>query len=529
MPVTDAIDSDPTMEALMDWFKSERQKFAGKHSSVRHSTGLSLPAFDVLSRELFGKALPRGVLLPRLEPDRERVNYWMSPAELMKHNFQLGHIILGKISGVYLGHLDDRPMVTIAGARAGKTSTVLEPNLYLYSGSMLVLDPKGELARAARFRRAMGHNVYVLDPFGQSGEGSASFNPLAELDTTNTTLVDDVVSITNALVPDDGDARSKHWNDSARMLLVGLILLTLSFSEEEQHLVTVRELLCLTYKPLVEGAKAAARRALAEASPEEKAKYFDANAFAIKALFNRMSAMGDKFGGIPAAIGNRFSQTPLTERGNIFSTAAAQTDFLDSLNLREILKRSDFTLSSLRSDRPTTIFLCLPVGRMERHSRWLRLIVQLACTILEGLGAYPRGKPPILFMMEEFATLGHMEIMERAAAYFPGFGVKLWVILQDITQLQRYYKSGWESFLGNAGLLQLFANGDEETLRYTAGRLEKLIAPFELRTAFSRQRFSQLLLMEGKPAAAALRLEHADVDMIRQRAQTATPPRIGYH
>jgi hypothetical protein len=127
-----------------------------------------------------------------------------------------------------------------------------------------------------------------------------------------------VVSITNALVPDDGDARSKHWNDSARMLLVGLILLTLSLPPSERQLVTVRELLCLTYKPLALAAKAAAVRALAEASPEEKKQYFDANAFAIRTLLNRMAAMGDRFGGIPAAIGSRFSQTPLTERGSIF-------------------------------------------------------------------------------------------------------------------------------------------------------------------------------------------------------------------
>jgi type IV secretion system protein VirD4 len=510
----------------MDWFKSERQKWATKRHHQLLRTDLSLSGFDVRSHELYGKALPRGVLLPRLEADRERINFWMSPRELMNFQFRMGQIILGKLSGTYLGHLDDRPMVTIAGARAGKTSTVLEPNLYLYSGSMLVLDPKGELARTARFRRAMGHDVYVLDPFGQSDESSSSYNPFVELDPDSPTLVDDVVSITNALVPDDGDARSKHWNDSARTLLVGLILLTLTFPESDRHLVTVRELLCLTYKPLAQAAKAAAIRALAEASPEEKKKYFDANAFAVKTLLNRMSAMGNMFGGIPAAIGNRFGQTPLTERGSIFSTAAAQTDFLDSLPLRETLRRSDFSLASLRSDRPTTIFLCLPVGYMERHARWLRLIVQLACTVLEGMGPYPRTRPPILFMMEEFATLGHMEIMERAAAYFPGFGVKLWVILQDITQLQRYYKSGWESFLGNAGLLQLFANGDEETLRYTAGRLEKLIAPFELRTAFSRDRSSQLLLMEGLPPAAALRLEHSDVEMIRNRAEQALRPRL---
>jgi hypothetical protein len=33
---------------------------------------------------------------------------------------------------------------------------------------------------------------------------------------------------------------------------------------------------------------------------------------------------------------------------------------------------------------------------------------------------------------------------------------------------------------------------------------EKLIAPFELRTAFSRRRFSQLLMMEGLPPAAGV-------------------------
>ena len=99
----------------MDWFKSERQKWATPIDLAQLGSTPTLPGFDALSRELYGTALPRGVLLPRLEPDRERVNYWMSPTELMKHRFQLGQIILGKLAGTYLGHLDDRPMVTIAG------------------------------------------------------------------------------------------------------------------------------------------------------------------------------------------------------------------------------------------------------------------------------------------------------------------------------------------------------------------------------------------------------------------------------
>ena len=163
-----------------------------------------------------------------------------------RYGFVPGQIILGKFAGQFLGHLDDRPLITIAGARAGKTSTILEPNLYLYPGSMLILDPKGELSHTAMLRQALGHNVYVLDPLGQSRQRSACFNALAELDPESWTVVDDVASIAQSLIVDDGDTRSKHWIDSARTLLSGLILLTLMFPEEERSLVTVRELLCLT-------------------------------------------------------------------------------------------------------------------------------------------------------------------------------------------------------------------------------------------------------------------------------------------
>jgi type IV secretion system protein VirD4 len=491
--------------------KTEREKWASRLAVSSPERHLGLPAFDLRSRELYEKGLPRGVLAPRLSGDREPVNHWMPPNELIQHTYVPGQIILGKFAGRFLGHLDDRPLVTIAGARAGKTTTVLEPNLYLYPGAMLVLDPKGELSRTAYLRRALMNSVYVLDPFGQSKEPSASFNALAELDPASETLVDDVASITHALIVDDGDARSRHWNDSARTLLLGIILLTLTLPEGERNFVTVRELLSLTYPRLLN----AVRREQAARKPDEE--YFDENRVAVQTLLRTMSKAGNRFGGILAAVGNRFLGTPQTERGSIFSTAAAQTDFLDSLPLRRISRHSDFRLCELRAERPVTIYLCLPVGRMESHYRWLRLVVQMACTVLEKMGTYPRDRAPILFMMEEFATLGHMEIMERAAAYFPGFGVKLWAVLQDTTQLQRYYNNSWETFLGNAGLVQCFANGDQSTLNYIARRLERLVEPFELRTAFSRERYAQLLMMEGKPPAAATRLEHADVMAIREQ------------
>jgi hypothetical protein len=277
--------------------------------------------------------------------------------------------------------------------------------------------------------------------------------------------------------------------------------------EPERNLVTLRQLLALTHPWF-----------LKQPAGEDKAAG-ESTKRSVRRLLQMMAQAGNRFGGILAATGNRYLETPQAERGSIFNTASTQTDFLDSLALREISRRSDFSLSALRSDRPTTIFLCLPVGRMESHIRWLRLVVQMACIVLERMGTSPRDRPPILFMMEEMAVLGHMEILERAAAYFPGFSVKLWCVLQDITQLQRNYSRSWETFLGNSGLLQCFAINDGETLDYLSGRLGKLLAPFEVGAVFSRGHGRQILMMEGEPPAAALRLEHPEVQGLRNELE----------
>lgn len=510
----------------MGWFRnpSEREQWAAPLAAVRPRPGIGLNALDERAAHLYGHALPRNAGIARPLRDRPPVNAWLPPAQLAGSAWQPGQLVLGKLGGTVLGHLDDRPLVTVAGARGGKTTTVLEPNLYLYPGSMVVLDPKGELARrTAAVRAAQGHRVHVLDPFRQAGPVSARFNLLAELDPDSDLVIDDVATLTQAIIVDDGDNRSQHWNNSARAFLQGLILFALTLPKAERNLVAVRQLLSLTHPAL----RAAMRDAAAPADAVKDRDFYLNHRTALETLLLAMAHSGNRFDGILAAIGERFQGTPPSERGSIISTAAAQTDFLDSLPLRAISKNSDFALDSLAEGPPTTIYLCLPVRMMQTHFRWLRMIVQQACTTLEKRGAYPRDKPPILFLMEEFTTLGHMDIMERAAAYFPGFGVKLWAVLQDTTQLRRYYQNSWETFLGNAGIVQCFANNDQTTLNYLSTRMEGLIQPFELRTAFSRESFAQLLLFEGAPPAAAIRLEHDEVAWIRQQvlARAGARPR----
>jgi type IV secretion system protein VirD4 len=506
----------------MALFRDERAKWSKPVHIIRPRNYPGLMNLGS-GRNLFETNLPRGALLARLTADKERMNYWMSPGALMRHRFVLGQLIVGKLGDTLLGHLDDRPMVTIASARSGKSSTVLEPNLYLYPGSMLVLDPKGELAKTAAHRRAMGHNVYVVDPYGLTGGVSACWNCLEELDDNDPSVVDRVYSIVAAKVPDTegGGGAAKYFNDSSRAWLTGVLLYVLTMEPAERNLVTVRQLVTLSYPPLIEAAQIAAKKARAAAKANGQTISPDASYFAVTMLLKDMVRLGSRFGGIASSIGSRFLTMTPNERSAVFSTAAVHTDFLDSLPLRDVIQHSDFELSTLRADKPATIYLVLPVGEIERQFRLLRLFVQLACLALERMGPYPRERPPILFMMEEFAVLKHMPIMEQAAAYFPGFGIKLWTVLQSLEQLINDYKGTYQTIMGNAGLIQMFSAGDDPALTYAASRVGKLIEPLEMRQAFSRSVASQLLLMEGKPPAAAMRLNHEDVDRIRQAAHEA--------
>lgn len=121
------------------------------------------------------------------------------------------------------------------------------------------------------------------------------------------------------------------------------------------------------------------------------------------------------------------------------------------------------------------LYLCLPARFIPTHARFLRLMLNLMLYRMEAQGLdQPRCGYPVLFVLDEFAALGRLEVIEKAAGLMAGYGVKLWPILQDLGQLKRHYKESWETFLGNAGILQFFANADLTTLDWLSKRMGQI-------------------------------------------------------
>ena len=437
---------------------------------------------------------------------------WTDPSAVRRGlPYETGKLFVGAIGEAPIGIRDDRHVLTVAGSRAGKGTSVLIPNLSLYPGSMVVIDPKGELATITAARRGqgsqlcrgMGQNVHVLDPFKVSVNSApqyhASYNPLDFVDVQKENAIDEADLIAESLIyPNPGD-RESHWSLAARNLLKGLILyiaVVCRDKPELRNLLQVRALLSsgsLT-KTLEVMEKQAGRGLIGDAMSQEATPILD---------------MGEN------------------ERGSVLSTARTQTKFLSSPAMRHVLASSSFDFTHLKK-APSTVYLCLPAMRMGTHNRWLRLMINQALSAMERLREKPVGGDTI-FLMDEFPVLGQMESVQVAIGQIAGFGVKLWPVIQDLSQLQRNYPDGWETFFSNSGVVQCFGNTDLRTTEYlsrglgqvvldtasvgdvtvgdrlrgatgvtTSKQSVPLLHPDEIARMFARRHNNQLLMLAGR-------------------------------
>ena len=380
---------------------------------------------------------------------------WLDPMRLQEPRWKyrtaenkVGGLILGHRNNGAVGSLDNRHVLTVAGSRGGKGVSLIVPNLLTYEGSVLAMDPKGELSQiTARARRAMGQKVVILEPFPDDGGASpGSFNPLKEIDPNSKQAKDDAGQIADALIT--ANERDPHWTDSARILVKALILFTLTLPEDQRHLITVWRLLNLTHPSVT----SVARRS------EKNARF---------ALFKLLQGCAE-FDGAVSGAGENFASMADKELASVFSSALTQLEFLSSDAMKDVLIRHDLSLSELKTGK-TTLFLSLPATRMGTHARWLRVIINLALIAFERTTV--EMDIPLLMVLDEFPVLGHMKSVETAAGLMAGFGVKLWIVLQDLTQAKRLYKESWETFIGNAGIATFWANADTTTLAYVSEKL----------------------------------------------------------
>jgi len=345
----------------------------------------------------------------------------------------------------------DRHLITIGPNGSGKSRRVLVPNLIdLTHWSIVVVDPKGDLAAmTGKYREGQGSNILRLNPFDVLKLGSDGFNPIAALEPRSEDFPDDAMGLAEALIRIEG--HDPHWSASAQELICALIMYVRIALGPSASLNEVRALLGKSSKEFREVVLGPAIVLAGKTIPGILKLSVIEKCPELEAKASRFADIGPE---------NR-------EIASVMAVALTQTRWMDSRPVAREVKREPFDFSRLKQE-PTTVYLMLPARRLGTHSTWLRLMIT---SILQPLMKDTReAKVPVLLMLDEFAQLGHLPVIEQSVALMRGFGIKLWAVFQDLNQAKAIYDKRWESFLGNAGVIQSFAPQDVETAEYLSKR-----------------------------------------------------------
>jgi len=319
----------------------------------------------------------------------------------------------------------------------GKGVSCVIPHLLTCPDSMVVVDFKGENTKlTADARRKMGHKVVVLDPFEITTNKPDTFNPLEFIDRDSRTALDDCRDLAEALVVRTGQEKEKHWDDSAEAWIAAMTAMVANFAEDgDKSMQSVRTLLT---------------------NPEKMAA-------AIKLMCE-----SDAWEGMLARLGGQLTQFKDKELSSVLTTANRHLRFLDTLAIAASTKASSFNPADLLTGK-MTIFLVLPPEHQRAQSPLLRMWIgsMLRAVVKGGLQETTK----VHFVLDEAASLGHMDALDDAVDKFRGYGVRLLLLYQSLGQLKKSFPDGQDQTLLSNVTQVFFGVNDQPTAEYVSNRL----------------------------------------------------------
>ncbi len=337
-------------------------------------------------------------------------------------------------TGMLLG-VDDRGYLVAEGYQhallfaptgSGKGVGFVIPNLLFWKDSVFVHDIKLEnYELTSGYRKQMGQDVYVWSPADPDGF-THCYNPIDWVSPKPGQMVDDVQKIGNLIMP-----KKEFWENEARSLFLGVVL----------YLIAV----------------------------PDKVKSFGEVVRTMRSddvVYNLAVAL-DTLGQTLHPVGYMniaaFLQKADKERSGVVSTMNSSLELWANPLIDTATASSDFNIMDFKR-KLTTVYVGLTPDNLKRLQPLMQVFYQQATEFLAR--RLPSKDDPygVMFMMDEFPTLGKMEQFMSGIAYFRGYHVRLFLIIQDTQQLKGIYEEpGMNSFLSNSTYRITFAANNYET------------------------------------------------------------------
>ena len=393
-------------------------------------------------------------------------------------------IVVGRYGGRLLRLPGQQFAILAAPTRSGKGVGIVIPNLLEFQDSVVVLDIKQEnFDITSGWRRAQGQEVFLFNPFAEDRR-THRWNPLGYVSPDPAFRVSDLMAIGAMLYPDGADEQ-KFWVSQGRNAFLAFALYLFDKYEHERECGfpgATAPTLGAVYR-LASGAGTDLRTYLQSLSQQRFLS--DAARMAFATL---LSQADETF----ASIIGTFKE-PLNPWLNPVLDASTSAN--------------DFLLTDLRRKRVT-----IYVGVQPNKLAEARLILNLFFSQLINLNTreLPQNDPSLkhqcLLLMDEFTSIGRIDIIASAVAYMAGYNLRLLPIIQSMAQLDAVYgRELARTLVTNHALQILFApreqqdaNDYSEMLGYTTVRRQNVTRGRDVSRSESEERRALMLPQELK-------------------------------
>jgi type IV secretion system protein VirD4 len=343
----------------------------------------------------------------------------------------------------YLRHDGPEHVLTCAPTRSGKGVGLVVPTLLSWPDSAVITDLKGELwAMTAGWRQAHAKNkVLRFEP--ADPDCDVHINPMEEIRFGTAYEVGDVQNLATLLVDPDGRGLETHWQKTSQALLVGVVLHALYKSRNEGTPATLAHVDFLLADP---------DRSVAE-------------------LWMEMATYQHEDGKTHPVVGaaaRDMMDRPEEEAGSVLSTAKSYLALWRDPVIARNTSRSTFSIAKDLMDHasPVSLYIVTQPDDKTRLRPLVRIVLNLIVRLLANKMEYERRVPDmppwrralarlgfaraahaqvrakrkykhrLLGMIDEFPSLGKLEILQESLAFVATYGIKFYLICQDLTQLR---------------------------------------------------------------------------------------------
>ena len=354
-------------------------------------------------------------------------------------------LVVGQKDGKYLYFNGQQFAILAAPTRSGKGVGIVIPNLLSYQHSIVVLDIKQEnFDLTSGFRAKYGQEVFLFNPFAEDRR-THRWNPLFYVSSDPNFRISDVQSIAAMLYPASDLHKDPFWANQAQNAFVAFALYAF---EQAAYMSEHFEVPEAELAPTMGGLYR-----LASGRPGQEFKSYLVD---LAAWPHLSQSARTAFGTLLGQANETFASIMGTLKEPMNPWLNPVVDAATSGN--------DFDLRDVRRKR-MTVYVAIQPNKLAES----RLILNLFFSQLinqntkELPQSDPRLKYQCLLLLDEFTSIGRMDIISTAVSFMAGYNMRLLPIVQSFSQLEATYgRDNARTIMTNHALRIIFAPREQQ-------------------------------------------------------------------